>query len=66
VEEDDLTSFEGWVLNRAIPEGGLVDRQALVEPSTGAGLRSMSDELVGRDGIRRRPVPHRSRPGPLR
>jgi Flp pilus assembly protein CpaB len=42
VEEDDLTSFEGRVLNRAIPEGGLVDRQALVEPATGAGLRSMS------------------------
>lgn len=42
VGESDLDAFEGWVLSRGIPEGGLVDRGSLVEPDVGGGLRSMS------------------------
>lgn len=42
VSEGDLPVLEGWVVGRAIPEGGLIDRAALVEPGEASGLRSMS------------------------
>lgn len=42
VTEDDLAGLEGYVLARPIPEGGLFDRAALVDPGSGSGLRSMS------------------------
>jgi Flp pilus assembly protein CpaB len=42
ITEDDLNSYEGWVLARAIPPGALVDRSAVVEPGSNSGLRSMS------------------------
>lgn len=42
VTEADLSLFEGWVLARSVPEGGLLDRTALVEPGSSSGLRSMS------------------------
>lgn len=42
VDEGDLAGFEGWVVSRGIPAGGLVDRNALVEADAAAGLRSMS------------------------
>lgn len=42
VTDGELGGYEGWVLSRTIPEGGLIDRSALVEPGEGAALRSMS------------------------
>lgn len=42
VSEDALAGYEGWVLDRAIAEGGLIDTSALVQPGDGSGLRSMS------------------------
>jgi Flp pilus assembly protein CpaB len=42
VTEDDLGSFDDWVLARSVPAGGLLDRAALVRPGSGSGLRSMS------------------------
>lgn len=42
VTDQDLAGFHDWVLSRSIPEGGLIDRTALVEPGEGASLRSMS------------------------
>lgn len=42
VTEGDLTGYEGWVLDRAIAEGGLLDTSVLVEPGDRSGLRSMS------------------------
>jgi Flp pilus assembly protein CpaB len=41
VTEAEVSKFDGWVLSRFVPEGGLVDVSALVEPGT-TGLRSMS------------------------
>lgn len=42
VTEDDLARFEGWILARTIPSGGLIDRGALVEAGASSGMRSMS------------------------
>ncbi|MCI0679469.1 MAG: RcpC/CpaB family pilus assembly protein [Actinobacteria bacterium] len=42
VVEDHLVSYEGWVLQRAIPEGGVIDVTALAQPAAGEGLRAMS------------------------
>jgi Flp pilus assembly protein CpaB len=42
ITEDDLSGFEGWVVQRSIPSNGLVDVSALVEPGSPSGLRSMS------------------------
>lgn len=42
VTEDDLAGLEGYVLARPIPNGGLLDRSALVQPGSESGLRSMS------------------------
>ncbi|HZD24442.1 MAG TPA: SAF domain-containing protein [Acidimicrobiia bacterium] len=42
ITEDDLSGLEGWVLNRAIAEGALLDTSDLVPPGESSGLRSMS------------------------
>lgn len=42
VSEDDLSSLQGYVLTRPVPEGGLLDRTALVQAGSQSGLRSMS------------------------
>lgn len=42
VTEADLAQLEGWVTARPIPEGGLIERSAVVEPGTASGLRTMS------------------------
>jgi Flp pilus assembly protein CpaB len=42
VTEESLAGFDGWVLDRAIPAGGMVDRNSLVEPGEASGLRLMS------------------------
>lgn len=42
VQQARLSEFEGWVVERSIPEGGLLDQSALVEPGAPSGLRSMS------------------------
>lgn len=42
LDEASLNSFEGWVLTRGLPSGGLIDRTALIEPGAPAGLRSMA------------------------
>ncbi|HXV71015.1 MAG TPA: hypothetical protein VEB69_06380 [Acidimicrobiia bacterium] len=42
ISEDALNSYEGWTLDRAIPEGGILDASALVPPGDGSGLRTMS------------------------
>lgn len=42
VTDADLARFDGWVLVRTIPSGGLLDRFALVEPGSSSGMRSMS------------------------
>ncbi|MFZ0015563.1 MAG: hypothetical protein WAL25_15775 [Acidimicrobiia bacterium] len=42
VTEESLAGFEGWVLDRAIAPGGMLDRSSLVEPGEASGLRSMS------------------------
>lgn len=40
--EDVIEEFAGWVTNRSIPEGGLVDTTSLFAPGAATGLRSMS------------------------
>lgn len=42
VTADQLAFFNGWVVERSVSEGGLVDVSALVEPGSASGLRSMS------------------------
>lgn len=42
VTADNLSAFDGWILDRAITEGAVIDTSALVEPGDGSGLRSMS------------------------
>ncbi len=42
VSEDELSKFDGWVLDRALGEGDLIVRSSLVEPRLASGLRSMS------------------------
>ena len=42
ISQDALNSYEGWILDRAIPEGGILDTSALVPPGDSAGLRTMS------------------------
>jgi Flp pilus assembly protein CpaB len=42
VTETDLAQLEGWVTARPIPEGGLIERSAVVEPGSATGLRTMS------------------------
>jgi Flp pilus assembly protein CpaB len=38
----DLAHLEGWMTARPIPEGGLIERSAMVEPGSASGLRTMS------------------------
>ena len=40
--QDALASYEGWVLDRAIDEGALLEASSLVQPADNSGLRSMS------------------------
>lgn len=42
VTEADLAHLEGWVTARPIPEGGLIERSAVVESGSASGLRTMS------------------------
>lgn len=42
VTETQLEEMNGTVLSRSIPEGGLIERSALVAPGSAPGLRSMS------------------------
>lgn len=42
VTEDRLAGYVGWVVRRAVPEGGILDSSALAEPAAANGLRSMS------------------------
>ena len=42
ITEESLASYEGWVLDRAIAEGGVLDSSSLVQPGDSSGLRSMS------------------------
>ena len=42
VTEDLLPGLEGWVLQQAVAEGGLLTSSALVEPGAGEGLRAMA------------------------
>lgn len=42
VTEEDLGALNGWVISRSVPEGGLIETSALVEPGSASGLRSMS------------------------
>lgn len=42
VTEDSLAQFDGWVLDRAISERGMLDVDALIAPGDGSGMRSMS------------------------
>ncbi|MFV1960945.1 MAG: hypothetical protein ACC658_03845 [Acidimicrobiia bacterium] len=42
VEQAQLSGFEGWVVERSIPVGGLLNLSVFVEPGAPSGLRSMS------------------------
>lgn len=42
ITDEELARFDGWVLSRSVPSGGLLDATALVEPGSNSGLRSMS------------------------
>jgi Flp pilus assembly protein CpaB len=42
IVEEDLTRVEGWIVNRSVTEGELIDRSMVIEPGTGDGLRTMS------------------------
>lgn len=42
VSEAQVASFEGWVFDRPVEAGGVVDRSLLIEPAAPSGLRSMS------------------------
>lgn len=40
--EAELAGYQGWVVERPVPEGGLIDVSILAEPGAPSGLRSMS------------------------
>lgn len=42
VTRTEVDIYEGWIVQRAIPEGGLLDRASLAEPGAPTGKRSMS------------------------
>ena len=42
VQQAQLSELEGWVVERSIPVGGLLNRSVFVEPGAPSGLRSMS------------------------
>jgi len=42
VGEADLTGYAGWIVQRAVAEGGVIEASSLAEPATSSGLRSMS------------------------
>ena len=42
VDGGEVSQFEGWILQRSIPEGAVIGDGDLVAPTQGDGLRSMS------------------------
>lgn len=42
ISEAELDSVHGWVVQRAVSEGGLIERSNLAEPAASSGLRAMS------------------------
>lgn len=42
ITDSQLPGLEGWLMQRSVPEGGLIEASALTEPGGGEGLRSMS------------------------
>jgi Flp pilus assembly protein CpaB len=42
VTQGDIPAYSGWVVQRAIPAGGVLDRASLAEPGAPSGRRSMS------------------------
>ncbi len=42
VHELDLAGFSGWIVQREIPAGGVIDRSNLAQPAGPGGLRAMS------------------------
>jgi Flp pilus assembly protein CpaB len=42
VGEAGLTGYAGWIVQRAVAEGGVIEVSVLAEPATSSGLRSMS------------------------
>ncbi len=39
---EEVSAFEGWIVQRSLPAGALVDEWLLAEPGAASGLRSMS------------------------
>lgn len=46
VTQGEVASYTGWIVQRAIPEGGVLDRVSLAEPGAPSGKRSMSIPIV--------------------
>jgi Flp pilus assembly protein CpaB len=42
LDGEALAGYDGWVLSRNVPEGGLIGRADLIEPGASDGLRSMA------------------------
>lgn len=42
VNQDELAELDGWVLGKTVPDGSLLSKSALVQPTETPGLRSMS------------------------
>ena len=42
VNESELSNYEGWLLERSVKAGGLLDPSMFVEPGAPSGLRAMS------------------------
>jgi Flp pilus assembly protein CpaB len=42
VGSDELERYEGWIVDRSVPEGSVLEEANLVEPTSGDGLRAMS------------------------
>lgn len=42
IEESTLPAFAGWIVDRAMSEGELIEASSLAEPSAASGLRTMS------------------------
>lgn len=40
--DQSVGRYDGWILAHAVPEGGLIDQTALIEPGAVDGLRSMA------------------------
>jgi Flp pilus assembly protein CpaB len=42
ISEGEMSEYEGWILRRRVPSGGLLGPQDLAAPASMTGLRSMS------------------------